>query len=108
MDPRLADAVKLIDERIAALQRLRNEMIQQLDGAIQPDRPIPAASVPSSNSNGSYGTRKDQIAKFIAERGPSTRGEIIAGTGIPAGTIAYCLNDPKRFENKHGKWYSAA
>ncbi len=49
--------------------------------------------------------RKAEVAEFIRTHGPSTRSEILAGTDIPKGTIAYCLNDKTRFvDGDDGKW----
>jgi len=52
--------------------------------------------------------RKAQVAEFIKTHGPSTRSEIVAGTDIPKGTIAYCLKDETRFvRGDDGKWRNA-
>jgi hypothetical protein len=50
-------------------------------------------------------TRKDMVAEFIKTHGPSTRSEILAGTDVPDGTIAYCLHDETRFvRGEDEKW----
>jgi hypothetical protein len=68
----------------------------------------------SGNGNGrghdiGKSTRKDEVAKFIRDRGGcAKRSDIIAGTGIPKGTIAYVLNDKNRFVRHKGLWRNVA
>jgi hypothetical protein len=103
MHPDIAKAVELIDQRIATLQNIRRELVREFVGGER----IPSVrtkSLPNTSRNG-HGTRKEQVAEFISSHGPATRSEIISGTDIPTGTIAYCLNDEKRFVNQDGKWH---
>lgn len=51
-------------------------------------------------------TRKDGLAEFLREHGPSTRAEILRGLTIPPGSIAYVLNDRNRFVLVEGKWHN--
>ena len=51
-------------------------------------------------------TRKDALAEFLREHGPSTRAEILRGLAIPPGSIAYVLNDRNRFVLVEGKWHN--
>jgi len=51
-------------------------------------------------------TRKDALAEFLREHGPSTRAEILHGLAIPPGSIAYVLNDKNRFVLVDGKWHN--
>jgi hypothetical protein len=51
-------------------------------------------------------TRKDALAEFLREHGPSTRAEILHGLAIPPGSIAYVLNDRNRFVLVEGKWHN--
>ena len=49
--------------------------------------------------------RKAAFAEFIRTHGPSTRAEILAGTGIPQGSFAYCANDTDMFiKGEDGKY----
>lgn len=49
--------------------------------------------------------RKKEVEDFIRAHGPSTRSEILSGTDVPGGTIAYCLRDATRFvRGEDGKW----
>jgi len=51
-------------------------------------------------------TRKDALAEFLRDHGPSTRAEILHGLAIPPGSIAYVLNDRNRFVLVDGKWHN--
>ncbi|HEV2382987.1 MAG TPA: hypothetical protein VG206_24740 [Terriglobia bacterium] len=51
-------------------------------------------------------TRKDALAEFLREHGPSARAEILHGLAIPPGSIAYVLNDKNRFVLVEGKWHN--
>jgi hypothetical protein len=72
----------------------------------------PAAPVaPEEQKEATFATllpspsRKQVVEDFINKNGPSTRAEILAGTGIPAGTFAYCMRDnPKFIKGEDGKW----
>jgi len=123
MSSEIDKAIELIEEKIAALQSVRDTLIQLFDapdslrkrvlatrGTPTPLDTPALSAVPSANLLGSGNgneklTRKDQVAKFIRERGGSaTRSEIIRGTGIPQGTVAYVLNDEKRFVSSNDGW----
>lgn len=108
----IVKAIELIDQRIAALQNIRTQLAREFG---EPERePVPAVSLDpstfrsdsSARSNGrSHLTRKGQVAEFIrAHGGSASRSEIIRGAGIPAGTVAYCLNDEEMFTNRNGRW----
>jgi hypothetical protein len=103
-------AIQLIDQRIAALQEIRNKLAQEFgfESTQSPLLALPSGirhpqASPNSNGHGRV-TRKDQIVQFIREHGPAARSEIIAGTQMPAGTVAACLNDKDTFVNRGGKW----
>jgi len=141
MSSEINRAIELIEEKIEALQKVRDTLVEMFDGpdslrkrilmanrsiapSISPapsdtptsadvitpseDLAVAAASsknfLGSGNGNGRF-TRKDEIAKFIQEHGGSvSRADIIAGTGIPKGTVAYVLNDISRFRRHDHKW----
>jgi hypothetical protein len=46
--------------------------------------------------------RKRQVARYLAEKGPSARGEILKGTGIPNGSLSNVLLDQDLFEQGAG------
>jgi hypothetical protein len=123
MSSEIDKAIELIEEKIAALQKVRDTLVEMFDapdslrrrvlasrGAPYPldaaaGPTVPLASLLGSGNGNSKVTRKDQVAKFIREHGGSaTRSEIIDGTRIPKGTVAYVLNDESRFRGREGKW----
>jgi hypothetical protein len=96
MQNEITQAIELLDQKIASLQKLRNQLATEFgQGPTRNAR---------SNGNKRVG-RKDQVADFIKAHGPATRAEIIQGTGIPIGTAAYALNDEERFVARDGKWH---
>ena len=101
MPNEIAQAVILLDQKIASLKRLRDQLVEEFGQSGHAVAEVAVA--PARTSGTEYVTRKDQVYDFIKVHGPSTRGQIIAGTGIPAGTAAYVLND-ERFINRNGKW----
>jgi hypothetical protein len=83
---------------------LGSEIEEETEKAVE--TPDEAEKVGSDNQprSGKKG-RKAQVAEFIGTHGPSTRAEILAGTDIPEGTIAACLNDETKFvRGEDGKW----
>jgi len=129
MSSEIDNAIELIEEKIAALQRVRDTLVEMFDppdslrrrllttrGKATPPPEINAPENPApqitttnllSSGNGSgRSKRKDEVATFIREHGGSaSRAEIIVGTGIPKGTIAYVLNDISRFRRRDHKWH---
>jgi hypothetical protein len=76
-------------------------------GAAQGSDQAPIQGVELDYANlGRRITRKDALAEFLREHGPSTRAEILHGLAIPAGSIAYVLNDRNRFVLAEGKWHN--
>jgi hypothetical protein len=129
MSSEIDKAIELIEDKIAALQNVRDTLVEMFDApdslrkrmlaARETPAPLPTAAplepselpaLPSVNLLGSgngngKSTRKDEVAKFIREHGGSAkRSTIISGTGIPKGTVAYVLNDKDRFVGHRGLW----
>lgn len=107
MDADIAKAINLIDIKIAALRDIRNQLISVFGNGTE--RSAASAAIEAGAvvpvSNGHHITRKEAVADFLRAHGPSTRMEILRGTGVPAGTIAYCLNDKGIFKRlEDGKW----
>lgn len=126
MDPEVARFVEYLDDRIRALQEIKDSIVERFADADSLAKRVlrarhsepntkPARSggnllleAPHGNSgNGQRGpgTRKDQIVNFLRATGPSTRSEIRDGTGIPVGTLATTLNDRTMFRNREGRWH---
>ena len=51
--------------------------------------------------------RKQALVQFLRENGPIDRGDIIAKSGMPRGTISHCLNDKATFRQRPDKKYEA-
>ena|SRR5271157_339063 len=109
----IAKAIELIDQRIAALQNIRSQLAHEFGdeaerAAVRTINP-PASTVqtvPPARRNGrGQLNRKAQVAAFIRTNGAASRSEIIRETGIPMGTVAYCLNDETMFTNRNGRWH---
>jgi hypothetical protein len=77
----------------------------QQDGIPLVEAPGEVSEPEQNESEAAALSRKDVVANFIDKNGPSTRAGILAGTGIPKGTLSYCLNDKHRFvQGENGKW----
>ncbi len=110
----IAKAIELIDQRIAALQNIRTQLAREFGGdeaersVARPVSLSPStfqqSSPPRSNGRGHL-NRKGQVAEFIRTHGSASRSEIVRGTGIPMGTVSYCLNDENLFVNRNGRWH---
>ena len=48
--------------------------------------------------------RRVALRDFLASAGPSTRAQIVAGTGIPAGSLSALLANPEIESTTHGQW----
>lgn len=114
MNSSIQDAIEIIDQRIANLQNIKKMLLDEFGGERTPPAgfKVRASIVPASNSNGNghspaYGggrTRRDELMAYLTEHGPAKRGEIIAGTTIPKGTIASLLNKAPFIRRSDGKW----
>jgi hypothetical protein len=125
-DQDILQAIKIIDDKIASLQAARNQLAHAFGidskssmppvnatsaavAAIARASAGPQRIVPNANSNGTSAHeptgRKVELAKFLALRGPTARATIIGESGLPEGTISYCLNDKRFFEQgPDGNW----
>lgn len=104
----LVDPPDSLRRRLLAAKRVPSSPAElQASGNAPPIVPTPDL-LGSGNGNGhdiGKSTRKDEVAKFIRDRGGcASRTDIIAGTGIPKGTVAYVLNDKSRFVGRRGLW----
>lgn len=130
MSSQIDTAIEFLEAKIAAYQEARDTLVELFDPPDSLRRrllaarrtPTPPAEVNAPDSapaaasttnligsgNGNdigKSTRKDEVAKFIRDCGGSAkRSAIIAGTGIPKGTVAYVLNDKSRFVGRRGLW----
>jgi hypothetical protein len=115
MDADILQAIRIIDDKIASLQEARDRLASafgingNLNASIYGSGNLAAHLERTANSNPLTapvrGTRKTQLAQMLMERGPSSRVTISNSFGIPEGTVSYCLNDKKLFEqNEKGDW----
>ena len=124
MDPEVARFVEYLDDRIRALQEIKDSIVERFaeEGSlhkrllrapsgsdlIQPNPNLFLGAGSHGNGSRGQGTRKEQTANFVRAHGACTRTEIREGTGIPVGTLATVLNDKTMFRNRNGKWHLVA
>ena len=102
-----------LDRRIMRLQQIRQMLMEEYGqvpiGATNGKRTaVLAASMRGRRAHGHSGpTRKSTIHEWLKANGPHGRSEIIAGTGLPEGTVGSLLSQcPDLFENRDGKWHA--
>ncbi|MDQ2841662.1 MAG: hypothetical protein M3Y72_11610 [Acidobacteriota bacterium] len=110
MDTDIAKAIEIIDRKIASLLQARNQLAQafgiELSTALtvtatQASRSSIVAFIPGNHQK----SRKQSLVQFLKDNGPSSRAEIIARAGLPAGTVSYCLSDKRFFlQLANGDW----
>jgi hypothetical protein len=116
VDPDIRKAIEIIDQKILSLQQARNQLAQAFGLEQSPhDKAsaitIAAASIPFPGIPGKHlvadqrKPRKEALAEFLITHGPMSRVEIVAKSGLPEGSISYCLSDSRFFEqSKDGNW----
>lgn len=102
MPDEIEQAISLIDQKIASLKKLRDQLADEFGRGAVIVKPLTEVRMPSNGQR--WLSRKAQVEHFLKEHGPSTRSEIIHGTGIPVGTVSYALNDQEMFVSREGKW----
>jgi hypothetical protein len=123
VNPDIERAIEQLDAKIASLQRARDVLVDTFCPPDSPRRKTMAAPQPCSVAGAPAASesdmtlpsgmrlrrrlkRKDIVAEYIRQYGPSARADILAGTGIPPGSVAFVLNDKARFTLKDGKWHN--
>jgi len=101
IDPDIRSTVEKLDQRIAKLRRIKEMLLEEY--SVDSEGKLPQIRKPPEEGSAPK-TSKRVIADFILTNGPAQRKDIIAGTGIPIGTIAFALNDKKIFRSVNGKW----
>src|SRR5437868_1623917 len=102
--------IALLDKRIRRLQEARALLVEDGGETVRvpkhTSRPERRTAELASNANGSgRGKRKAQLEKFLKQHGPATRSEVVAGSGVPDGTLGYlATKHPDVFMQKDGKW----
>lgn len=115
MDSATRQMLQAVDKRIGNLQQIRRLIIEEFgDSAGNPNEATVLKQGRPSKQKREHakhpkkgGTRKLQMHAWLKANGPATRGEIIAGTGFPGGTVGSLLGQcPDLFESRDGKWHA--
>ena len=100
----IVGAIEIIDGRIATLSELRKQLAEEFGIA---QKTHVSVNQKTLCDKAGEKTRKEQLTEFLKAHGPKTRMEIINQTGIPAGTVSFCLKDKQFAKNGEGKWHLA-
>ena len=100
MDRDIVGAIEIIDGRIARLSELRKQLAEEF-GIAQKTHVSSNQKSLFEKSGGK--TRKEELADYLSN-GPKTRMAIVEQTGIPPGTVSFCLKDKRFAKNGDGKW----
>jgi hypothetical protein len=110
MNQEMNQVLKIIRQRITNLQQIERMLLEEFgatasgNGATSP-KPTRIISNKKSSNGHAAPTRKDELVKFLTDKGPKRRSEINAESGIPIGTVANLLNDGDSFVRRaDGKW----
>jgi sulfite reductase alpha subunit-like flavoprotein len=95
--------IEMIDKKIRSLNQAKQILIAEF--GLGKAETIPGISMLKTHVVVKNPTRKDIVSNLIKEQGPLSRKEILEKTGLPKGTIAFVLNDKKRFYSKDVKWH---
>jgi hypothetical protein len=112
MDSVTRQMLEKIRGEIVKLQGLERSIVERFGSSSNGTNPSPSAKPGRKikharrNASGVDGPpRKIVIHEWLKKHGPASRGEIIAGTGLPEGTIgAYLSTEKDLFESRDGKW----
>ena len=104
MDGDIIGAMDVIDGRIARLLKLRKQLAEEF--GIAQKTHVSAKQKPLFGKTGEK-SRREQLADYLKADGPKTRMEIVNQTGIPAGTVSFCLRDKRFAKNGDEKWHLA-
>jgi hypothetical protein len=107
-DPDIQKAIEIIDRKIQSLLVARNQLAQAFGIAdapqSQPSQQLQMRLVPP-NAAPQQLPRKEALAAFLIQNGSMSRSEIVSRSGLPEGTVSYCLNDKRFFEqSEDGVW----
>ena len=108
MNPDIKKTLGIINQRIENLERIRGLLLQEFadsapDASTDSASVPPAGNVPAGTNGNGNSNRKVELKRFLAENGPAKRSEIIAKSGIPAGTVAFLLSKHSVFVRRSDK-----
>jgi hypothetical protein len=105
VDPDIQKAIEIIDKKIQSLQAARNQLAQAFGITDVPQPSQMQMKLVPPNAAPQQLPRKEALAAFLIQNGPMSRSDIVVRSGIPEGTVSYCLNDKRFFEqNEEGLW----
>lgn len=102
--PEIRRVIQIIDERIQALQTIKQMLISEFFAeqqdlfSVSRAPAVPAPKYVPITGLKPKRTRKQEIVQYLREHGPTKSIEIHERTGIPMGTVATALNDKTTFE----------
>ena len=124
-DTEIWQAIKIIDDKIASLQAARNQLanafgignnpfppsthaqniaVAHATPPVHATAPVWKPTVHSEQPKAATG-RKVQLAEFLYKHGAMPRTTIVEKSGLPEGTVSYCLNDKRFFvQAANGDW----
>jgi hypothetical protein len=106
-DPDIQKAIEIIDKKIQSLQAARNQLAQAFGIADTPQPSQMQMKLVPPNAAPQQLPRKEALAAFLIQNGPMSRSDIVIKSGIPEGTVSYCLNDKRFFEQIDGGLWTA-
>ncbi len=104
--PKLTQELEQIDAKVRELEDLLGKGYT-LDVPIPPELAHSLQDNPETRAKEAripLAQRRLALLHFLAKNGPSTRTQILAGTGIPAGSLSALLADPEIVSAGHGIW----
>jgi hypothetical protein len=110
VNPDIKKAVEVLNHRIENLERIKGMLLEEFGAESVLGDMAETRAKPRLLGIGAEGAdvnRRAQLAQFFRDHGPARRSEIIAGSGIPQGTIAFLLNKWPEFVRRRGKWQLA-
>lgn len=101
----IMQAIEIIDKRIKTLMNLRQGLVDefQISSGTEATPLLPFKSHKIRIKR--KPTNREVIIKYLQEQGPQSRGEIVKGTSIPAGSVAGIMTDKETFYSKDEKWH---
>lgn len=93
-----------LDETIRAAEAA---MQQQAPPAPEPTRAEPPELVTQPHTRPgrlSLAERRERLRALLVQNGPATRGQILAETGMPPGTLSVLPNGPDFGSTRYGTW----
>lgn len=108
----IVKAIQLIDAKIEKLAQAKQTLIELFatgDVETKTTSAMPTASLKPTHfthdTQAPRVSRKQSIVNLLTERGPLSKKDIQAITGMPRGSVSFSLNDKTKFYSRDGKWH---